>query len=68
MTRDEMITNMMEGCLKFERDERKFNGTLCKHYLPVLDENRAELRKNYRDEESLTFFDLNENVWVTIQC
>ncbi|QIW91039.1 hypothetical protein [Vibrio phage PG216] len=68
MTREEMMSCMTQGCLKLERDGCQYHGTLCKHYLPVLEKNREEMRKNERCVDTLTFFDLNQNEWVTITC
>ncbi len=62
-----MMSKFDKGCLKFERDGRKYHGTLCKHYLPVLETNREEMRKNEKSTDTVTFFDLNDNVWVTIK-
>ncbi|ALP47687.1 hypothetical protein phiST2_0240 [Vibrio phage phi-ST2] len=64
-----MFYKMKDGCFKFEHKGKKYHATLCKHYLPHLDCNREEQRKNENGADNeLTFFDLNRNVWVTIEC
>ncbi|AGN30045.2 hypothetical protein VPFG_00040 [Vibrio phage nt-1] len=66
MNRNEILKILEEGCHKFSVGDKKYHGTLCKFYLPVLDTNRSEMRKNETSTSTITFFDLNENIWVTL--
>lgn len=68
MTRDELKAKLLNGHHKFKLNDVQYHGTLSDAYLPVLDENRVQMRKNTNaPDDELTFFNLIDNVWLTVK-
>ena len=66
MTRSEAIEKLEEDKHRIEVNGVKYNATLSPRYLPKLDSNLANIRRNANDTTQITFFDLSDNVWVTL--
>ncbi|CAL9981537.1 hypothetical protein VPHK567_0023 [Vibrio phage K567] len=65
--RDKKIEALAKGLHKFTLHGIEYNATLDVKYLPRLDRNKAEMRKNYTDTTQITFFDCNTNNWITVE-
>lgn len=66
-TRAEKIEELMNGLHKFSIKGVKYNATLDSEYIPYLDVNKSNMRKNHIDNTEITFFDCNTNDWVTVE-
>jgi len=64
-SREDTIKELSKGLHKFSLNGVEYNATLDLSYIPALPNNKAEIRKNKTNKNQITFFDCNENIWVS---
>ncbi len=61
-----LADELKTGLHRITIDDVSYNATLDMHYIPNLDANRAALRLNETDKTQISFFDCEQNVWVSV--
>ncbi|CAM0036833.1 hypothetical protein VPHF86_0022 [Vibrio phage F86] len=61
-----LFDELKTGLHRISIDDVSYNATLDMHYIPKLDANRAALRLNETDKTQISFFDCDQNVWVSV--